>query len=384
MMHGRRSWKAAVALAVLAGCGSTVEVLKGSTGGGGTTGSAGGGSTVGSTGGGGTGGGTTMAGGTGGGAGPAGVLAMLDDEPVTLAVIGDDVYVGFAFDGIVSIPTAGGTVTPIVPSVGSGEIQNAFVFDQNNLYWDESSGGDTSGPIASVPVVGGQATVLASSKGFTAGIAVNADSVYWVDQDQGTVSRVPIGGGSASALAVGLTTPGGLVLHASTLYLTDAAGDLLSVPADGGSATTLFTGPGIPPNVEVADYSPAVVADDANVYFVVCHWEGGGETIYRYPLDGSGAPEVLVTAPVSQCATALAVDATELYWADGASIMAVPLAGGTPRTVATSSQAVVAGPAVDKENVYWGITPDTVMCGLCPPPPKGQINAIMRAPKSAP
>jgi hypothetical protein len=313
---------------------------------------------------------------------------MLDDEPVALAVIGNSVYVGLFSDGIVSVAKAGGAVTPIVSSVGGYspgvEIQNAVVFDQENLYWAESSGGDTSGPIARAPVGGGPATVLASSTGFTAGIAVDAESVYWVDQDQGTVSRVPLGGGTASALATGLKTPGGLALHAGTLYLTDAAGDLLSIPVGGGSATTLFAGPGVPPNTEVADDSPAVVTDDENVYFAVCHWEGGGETIYRYPLGGSGAPEVLATASVSQCATSLAVDATDLYWAEGVNIMAVPLAGGTPRLVATSSQAVVAGPAIDQENVYWGITPETATCGLCPPPAKGQINAVMRAPKSSP
>ena len=65
-------------------------------------------------------------------------------------------------------------------------------------------------------------------------------------------------------------------------------------------------------------------------------------------------------------------------------IKAIPIAGGTPRVVATSSQPVAAGPAVDACNVYWGVTPDTATCGLCPPPPMGQINAVMRAPKSGP
>jgi hypothetical protein len=64
--------------------------------------------------------------------------------------------------------------------------------------------------------------------------------------------------------------------------------------------------------------------------------------------------------------------------------MAVPIAGGTPRLVVTSPQPVVAGPAIDAENVYWGVTPDTATCGLCPPPPMGQINAVLRAPKSGP
>jgi hypothetical protein len=125
-----------------------------------------------------------------------------------------------------------------------------------------------------------------------------------------------------------------------------------------------------------------VITDDANVYFAVCQWQGGGETLYRRSLVGGGAPQALVTVSVGQCATALAVDATDLYYAEGSKIMAVPIGGGTPRTVVTSPQAVVAGPAIDQENVYWGITPQAASCGLCPPPPMGQINAVLWAPKS--
>ncbi|HEY5240478.1 MAG TPA: hypothetical protein VIJ22_03390, partial [Polyangiaceae bacterium] len=206
--------------------------------------------------------------------GPAGTVATLGDQPVALAVIGKTVYVALFTEGIVTVPTAGGTVTPIVASVGTSSplgvyFQNPFVFDRNNLYFSESSGGYTSGPVAVAPLGGGTPTVLASSLGFTAGIASDASNVYWVDQDQGTVSSIPLGGGVTTVLASGLKTPGGLALQHGTLYLTDAAGDLLSVPANGGSVTTLLTGPGLPPDTEVADYSPPIAIDDSNVYFSV-------------------------------------------------------------------------------------------------------------------
>jgi sugar lactone lactonase YvrE len=312
------------------------------------------------------------------------VLATLDDQPVALAVVGSSVYVALFIQGIVAVPSTGGTSMPIVPSVGGYSVgvffQNPFVFDRNNLYWSESSGGYTSGPIARAPLGGGATTVLASSLGFTAGIASDADNVYWVDQDQGTVNAVPIAGGSATVLASGLKTPGGLALQAGTLYLTDAAGDLLSLPTSGGSVTTLLMGPGLPPNTEVADYSHPVVTDRNNAYFSVCPFgDPAGATLYRVPL-GNGGPPVALAA---SCATGIAVDTDSVYWAGNGAINAVPIAGGTVRVVATSEQPISAGPAVDDTSVYWGITPQTVTCGVCPPPPAGQINAVMRAPKAA-
>ena len=346
-------------------------------------------------------GGATTAGGLGGGgspdaatsgddggvtgpAAPAGVVTTLDDQPVALALIGKNVYVALFIDGIVSVPTTGGSVTPLVSSVGGSAplgvyFQNPFVFDRTNLYFSESSGGYTSGPVAIAPVGGGTPTVLASSLGFTAGIATDSNNVYWVDQDQNTINRIPVGGGSITVLASGLKTPGGLALQSGALYLTDAAGDLLSVPASGGSVTTLLTGPGLPPNTEVADYSPPIATDENNVYFSVCPFDGTtSPTLYRVPLGNGGPPVALA----SSCATGIAVDQDDVYWAATGAIDAVPIAGGPTRVVATSTQLISGGPVVDDENVYWGITPQEGSCGLCPPPPTGQVNAVMRAPKS--
>lgn len=260
------------------------------------------------------GGGNPDAGGGGADAGggmvlPAGVVATLDDQPVALAVIGNEVYVALFTEGIVSVPTTGGSVTSLVPSVTGYaplgvEFQNAFVFDRTSLYFSESSGGYTSGAVAVAPIGGGTPTVLASSLGFTAGIASDASNVYWVDQDQGTISRVPVSGGAATVVASGLKTPGGLALQSGTLYLTDAAGDLLSVPASGGSVTTLLTGPGLPPNTEVADYSPTIVTDASNAYFSVCPFDGTSTpSLYRVPLGNGGPPTVLA----SSCAGGIAV-----------------------------------------------------------------------------
>jgi hypothetical protein len=310
---------------------------------------------------------------------PGGQVATLKDQPVALGVVGNDVYAALFIDGIVSVPSSGGAVTPITASAGQNVFfQNAFAVDSRSIYWSQSSGGDGSGVIARAPLTGGAPTILSSSVGFTSGIALDANRVYWVDQDQGAILSVPISGGTATTVASGLKTPGGLALSHQTLFFNDAAGDLMSVPASGGNPTVLSTGPGVPSNVEVADWSPPVVTDDIDVYFSVCPWDATSGTpgLFRMPI-GGGAPQLLAKS----CATGIAVDPLNVYWVSGKQIEAVPIRGGTTQTLTTSAQMISAGPALDESNVYWGITPQLGTCGLCPAPQPGQVNAVMRAPK---
>ena len=57
----------------------------------------------------------------------------------------------------------------------------------------------------------------------------------------------------------------------------------------------------------------------------------------------------------------VAVDATNVYWADLAGIMSVPLAGGTPTTVAAASASVL---VTDGTSLYW--TTSTTLMKLTP------------------
>jgi hypothetical protein len=296
--------------------------------------------------------------------------------------MGGNVYVGLSDTGIVSVPATGGTIATVAPLVGAPAafFLVPFVTDQKNFYWSEVAltVGSTGGPLAKIPVIGGPTTVLTTTAGYAAGLAVGGGKVYWVDQNNGTVNSIPFGGGSVTVVASRLVTPGGLALQGSTLYLSDANGDLLSVPASGGAVTTLFTGPGLPPNTEVAMYTPPIVTDGTNVYFSVGYVTPG---IYRFPLDRS-AP---ATSLASVAASGLAVDGAELYWTDDSSVSSVPIAGGPTRVVWSLDTSIAggisSGPAVDDTSVYWGVARQTATCGLCPPVPQGQIDAIMKAPK---
>ncbi len=312
------------------------------------------------------------------GAGNSGsVFAKLDDQPLALTVSGSRLYVAETFDGLLSFPLAGGSATSLVGSAEAGVVfESFFSSDSAYLYFSESSGGDTSGPIARVSIDGGAVTVLAHSVGFTAGLAIDGTFLYWVNQDTGTIERVPLAGGAASVVAGHLTGPGGLAVGGGTLYFMDTAGDLLSVPVTGGTVTTLAKGPGVPSNTIVADWSPSVVIDDENIYFSVCSYDDSTpSSLFRVARAGGPAASL-----ASSCARGIAVDATAVYWAssDG-TVNVVPRLGGPSRVVARPVN-LTAGPALDATNVYWGVSRESGGCGLCSPRPPGQ-NAIMFAPK---
>ena len=314
----------------------------------------------------------------------ASVLVNLDDQPVSILTMGGKVYIGLFLGGIVSVPSTGGTTSPVVSLAGAPDtfLEVPFVTDQTSFFWAEVSIGSNGGPLAKAPVGGGIATVLTTTGGYATGVLADSNNVYWVDQDHGTLSRIPAAGGMVTTIASGLTTPGGLALHGGTLYLSDAAGDLLSVPTNGGTVTTLFTGPGLPPNTSVAMYTPPIITDGTNVYFSVCYVNQG---IYKFPLDRSGPATVLGSPSGNTCASGLAADGDHLYWADDWSVSAVSLVDGSTQVVwnldTSIGGSISGGPALDDANVYWGVTPQAGTCGLCPPPPQGQINAVLRAPK---
>ena len=121
---------------------------------------------------------------------------------------------------------------------------------------DAGTGGsiDDGGCVVPKPPLcpGGRCEVtLASCQDWPAGIAVNANYVYWVSGGasaaDGTIMRVPIGGGSPVVLASGLSSPAQLALDSTDVYWTNAGteknhyadGTVMKMPLAGGKPTTL-------------------------------------------------------------------------------------------------------------------------------------------------
>jgi sugar lactone lactonase YvrE len=190
--------------------------------------------------------------------------------------------------------------------------------------------------IAKVPLAGGSLTTVASSPDAPIGVAVDAASVYWTTAG-GSVMKAPIGGGAPTVLASGQKSCTRPVVDAATasVYWGDPDdGTIMSVPLDGGSATLVTSG-GAATDIAIAG---------ADVVFA------SGYTLMKAPLSG-GTPTSLGTAAGAPV-LAVASDGTSAYFTSYGSIWKVALSAGQGATVA-SNQDAPSAIAVDATSVYW-------------------------------
>ncbi len=165
--------------------------------------------------------------------------------------------------------------------------------DNSNLYFYS-----TSNYAMSIPLGGGTQNNLGV---LLAPGTLGASALYALNS-QGIVS-LPKGGGATSIVAVSpqAQQPGPPVVDATHLFVQDFPG-LLSYPLAGGKGTVLVN----------SSWGPAthIAVDATDVFFTA--WPN---KLMRVPKTG-GAPTLLLTGSIATYQSALAVDATSVYWPD--------------------------------------------------------------------
>jgi hypothetical protein len=252
----------------------------------------------------------------------------------------------FANAGLMSLPFGGGQPELIAPGTG-----NAIAVGATGVCWASmSESAIHCASFGSTVPDGGTLPLLTASENSPAGVAGSATAVFWTN-----AGRVAVGGGlqpltgTIGTMALGAPDAGG-----------DDASDDGGAAADDAGSGAFVSGQNDPGSIALVG---------ANLY-----WANTGTTANNYtdgeimtvPASG-GTPKVLAASQASPAN--LAVDGNAVYWtssgtlandyADGA-VMSVPVVGGTP-TVLASGQDSPIGIALDASNVYWTTTNGAVL-----------------------
>jgi hypothetical protein len=165
-------------------------------------------------------------------------LASNQGRPFGVAVDASNIYWTNSLDGTIkTAPLAGGPATMLF----SGQrVPTGLAVQGGILYWANSAGGT----INKGSVAGGAVTALTTvSEAF--GLAVDSTHVYWTDgADPGEVKSIPLTGGQQSVVVSGQNQPYGVAVDNNQVFWTNQGDGTLKVaPLAGGTPTTLFTYP---------------------------------------------------------------------------------------------------------------------------------------------
>jgi sugar lactone lactonase YvrE len=188
-------------------------------------------------------------------------------------------------------PRSGRTIALLAFPSGAAEVLGTLLFDGTTAYYADDSAGvpgattDVSS-IRSIGLAGGTPTTLVTGLDVVDGIAVDADSLYFVDYYKDAaldissavsfIGKAPRGGGSFVKLVDGV--PGrleGVAVSGGSLYWSSATdGTVNRISTAGGEPTVVATGQGT---------VYRLAADDSGVY-----WVNGGQAFVDCDLtDGS-------------------------------------------------------------------------------------------------
>jgi hypothetical protein len=286
-----------------------------------------------------------------------------------LAVDGTSVFFVYNRE-LMQVPARGGPVStlyPLQPVSLQDNAEHDPIATSNAVvlhYPVDDSGSDT---IVSVPKNGDPATTLATSNGFVLGFVADETTLYFADADG--IKSVPLAGGDATLLSsdVGDLRRPALALDGAILIVANEA--ISALPIDGGSVTPL-TGP---------LGSTFLVPCDSDA----CWWqEGSGPVLIAPGAIGTLSNGGITTVTAGPGPISIAFDGTDFFETDGCFSM-IPTLPGTcsmpllriPASGAPLQQLMPATfVAIDDECIYTSIYTRMPYLGASSdggPPPSG-------------
>jgi hypothetical protein len=274
--------------------------------------------------------------------GTAGALCVVVSPPTYLngALTVDDQNVYWVASGqsqsfIFKSSRDGGVTT----TLAAGD-PTALVSDGSYLYWGDYTNVNepNTGRIARISVNGGGAVTTLATTRAPECIAIDADNVYWTENENPSgVGRVAKAGGAPATLLADSTDPYtqySIVVDATNVYWT--SGGILSVSKDGGSSVTILSpsaglASGTCRSLAVVGASlltngGEAVADSALMPDVVSRLSlipGAKPTVI---IDSSGSPNGIVAS------------STDVFWIGFDNVITInktPVQGGATTTLAT-------------------------------------------------
>ena len=244
------------------------------------------------------------------------------------------------------VPLGGGPAETVLQDYATWG--DAFAVADDSLFITVAAGAGVDLLVA-VPLAGGDSTVLATLNAMPNKLLVDADGLYWID-DQ-AVRRLPRSGGTPEVVSSDGRAPLDLLLRGADLVWSEATGPaigetgaILSAPKGGGAAITLVNG---------GDAPRWLAADASWLYWTeggpLAQIEGFGR-IARAPT--TGGEGLTVVSGVSVPSAPIAVNATHLFIADKWRVKRAPRNGGLPESVAAATDAIESL-AADATHVYW-------------------------------
>jgi virginiamycin B lyase len=227
--------------------------------------------------------------------------------------------------------------------------------DAAHLYWANVVGGTIAR--ANLDGTGVDPSLVALPGTNTPrGVAVDGAHVYWANPDGHTIGRANLDGTSVKQDFITIPnakSPYGVAVDAAHIFWANNDGTIGRAKLDGTGIFGALIQGGTPSSLAV---------DATHVYW----GNGGGTTIGRANLDGSGVNQSFITAASSP--NGVAVDGAHVYWAN---VYQVP---GTQEFPGTIGRANLDGTGANQSLITGANNPKGVAVDALPLPPSNDFS----------